>query len=114
MSGDHAQTMEALDHANEIRLERAKVKREIRASKSAIHTVLIDPPSCMLSISVLELLECQKGFGSDKAMKLLNNWPNPTGGRSLGSLTDRERRLLSEQVKKKQPSNNPSGGYKNE
>lgn len=95
--------MEALAHANEVRFERGKVKREIRANKLAIHGVLIDPPNCMLSISVLELLESQDRYGPKRAVKVLNHWPNPTGGRSLGSLTDRERRLLSEQLKKQHP-----------
>jgi hypothetical protein len=96
----HAQTMEALEHANEVRLERAKVKLEMRHDPMLIHKILIDIPDCMKSISVLQLLEAQKRYGPNRSVRVLGHWPNPTGGRRLDSLTLRERRLLSEQLKK--------------
>jgi hypothetical protein len=89
--------MEALGFANYVRLNRAKLKRNILNGSVAISEVIADPPDYMETCTVLELLCSQRRWRDRRATKFLSQWPNPTAHRTLGSLTKHERdRMISE------------------
>lgn len=51
-----AQALAALAKADEVRLPRAAVKRALKARRTTIEVVLADPPACVLSAKIAELL----------------------------------------------------------
>ncbi len=83
--------MLALDRANEIRLRRAEIKREIRAGRTSIAEAILDP-SCG-GMTVHDLLCCQWRWSHSRAAKLLRLVPM-TESRLVRNLTERERRVL--------------------
>lgn len=92
----HEQTMEALDRANRIRKARAAIKRAILAGDQRICDVVLDPPECMLTITLSELLRSQPRWGYDRARKCLSRDCGGMGEHKLlGTLTERQRRLLA-------------------
>jgi hypothetical protein len=64
------QRMEALLLANEVRMERAQDKRDIRAGKLDARTILRDPPVHWHSAKILDLLLEMPKIGRVKA----NRW----------------------------------------
>ena len=65
------QRMDALRRANDIRSERARLKEALRNGDIAIVEVLSDPPSCVATAKVLDLLLAVPKYGRVKANKLL-------------------------------------------
>lgn len=89
------QHMIALHRANKIRLERAAVKREIHANDRVVLRVLEDPPECMRSCSIMELLCSQRRWGSTRSRKFLyRSAAGVTEGRKLEEITTRQRIIL--------------------
>lgn len=96
------QHMQALEKADRIRLGRAAIKREIKAGVIPATTILAEPPPVTESMAVSELLCAQMRWGETRARKLLS----PLGiseNRPLGRLTERQRRMLVEQLKARTP-----------
>jgi hypothetical protein len=87
------QCMEALDRANEVRLARAAMKREIRAGRRNVIEVVLDCPWQAQSMPLLELLGSQRRWGRARSQKLLNS-VGLKEMKALGSLTQRQRGLL--------------------
>ena len=50
------QRMDALKRANEIRTRRARLKRDLKAGRTQIHGLLLDPPEYLLTAKVFDLL----------------------------------------------------------
>ena len=94
MSATKEQHMEALDRANEIRMERATLKRSIRAGDVRITEILQKPvPSWLRAEPIGRLLKCIPGFGDTRTTKLLQVVPLDYW-RTLGNLTAREKAAL--------------------
>lgn len=87
------QHMQALARANEVRLARAALKREIAAGKRSVLEVLEECPWETKSMSLIELLTSQRSWGRTRARKFLVGMMLPENKR-IGSLTTRQRRLL--------------------
>jgi hypothetical protein len=91
------QRLRALERANEIRLARAELKRRIAEGNLSAAEVILEPPGAALSWEIGELLMSQRRWGSSRCRKfLLRNQINET--KSVGALTDRQRRLLADQL----------------
>lgn len=88
-----SQCMEALARANEVRLARAALKREISAGGRNITEVITDSPWEAESMSLSELLCSQRRWGRARSRKLLSSTALSEGKR-VGSLTERQRRVL--------------------
>jgi hypothetical protein len=88
-----SQCMEALARANEVRLARAALKREISAGRRNITEVITESPWETESMSLSELLCSQRRWGRARSRKLLSSTALSEGKR-VGSLTERQRRLL--------------------
>jgi hypothetical protein len=87
------QCMQALDRANEVRLARAALKRDIGAGRRDVTDVVLKCPWEAESMSLLELLGSQRRWGRARSQKLLSSVSLKEMKR-LGSLTERQRVLL--------------------
>jgi hypothetical protein len=91
--GGTAQCMEALARANEVRLARAALKREISAGRRSVTEVITESPWQAESMSLSELLCSQRRWGRARSRKLLASAALGEG-KKVGTLTERQRRIL--------------------
>jgi hypothetical protein len=91
--GDRSQCMRALARANEVRLARAALKRDISAGRREVTEVIHHAPWEAESMSLSELLCSQRRWGRARSRKLLSSIALSEGKR-VGTLTDRQRRIL--------------------
>jgi hypothetical protein len=94
------QCMQALARANEVRLARAALKRDISAGRRGVTEVILDSPWEAESMSLSELLCSQRRWGRARSRKLLASAALSEGKR-LGTLTERQRRVLVAQLEAK-------------
>ena len=87
------QHMRALARANEVRLARAQMKREIAAGHRHVLEVVSECPWEAESMTVGELLRSQRRWGRARSRKLINS-VGLTENKQLGSFTQRQRGLL--------------------
>ena len=90
---DTSQCMKALARANEVRLARAALKREIAAGSCDITAVISESPWQAQSMSLTELLCSQRRWGRARSHKLLASI-GLNEAKKLGTLTVRQRRVL--------------------
>src|SRR3954465_3069446 len=88
-----AQCMEALARANQVRLARAALKRDISAGRRHVTEVVLEAPWEVESMKLSELLCSQRRWGRARSRKLLATAALSEGKR-LGTLTERQRRIL--------------------
>jgi hypothetical protein len=88
------QHMRALARANEVRLARAQLKREIGAGRRGIVEVIRECPWEAESMSVTELLCSQRRWGRARSRKLISSLQLNESKR-LGTFTQRQRELLA-------------------
>ncbi len=89
----HQQRMDALRRANDIRSERAKLKERLRAGDVSITDVLEDPPACVHTAKVLDLVLAAPKYGRVKANKLLERC-RVSSSKTVNGLTPRQRKEL--------------------
>jgi hypothetical protein len=94
------QHMQALEHANRIRLARASLKRAVAAGQVDAAEIVKDPPTEVESMSVGELLRSQRRWGRTRARKFLFSLAL-NENRELGRLTERQRILLASELEAK-------------
>ena len=91
------QRLRALERANEIRLARAVLKRQIADGHIAAAAVILSPPGAAMSWAIGDLLMSQRRWGTTRCRKfLLRNQINEN--KAIGALTERQRRLLAHQL----------------
>jgi hypothetical protein len=100
------QHMQALEHANRVRLARAELKREIGRGEVAAADVIRDCPWETESMTLAELLTSQRRWGRTRARKFLLALAMSENKR-LGTLTDRQRQLLSNELEAKISDRSP-------
>jgi hypothetical protein len=88
-----SQCMEALARANKVRLARAALKRDISAGRRNITEVITESPWEAESMSLGELLCSQRRWGRARSRKLLASTAL-SEGKQVGTLTERQRRIL--------------------
>lgn len=91
-----AQYMGALARANEVRIARAKIKRQLRAREITLADAL--DHECCQTATVMGLLMAQRRWGVTRARKVLMQVPM-SEARAVGALSDRQRARLLELVK---------------
>jgi hypothetical protein len=87
------QRMEALRRANDIRSERARLKERLRVGEVVIVEVLNDPPVCVQTAKVMDLLLAVPKYGRVKANKVLERC-RISPARTVNGLTPRQRKEL--------------------
>lgn len=91
------QRLRALERANEIRLERAALKRRIAAGEVSAAEVILHPPKAATSWSVGDLLMSQRRWGTTRCRRFLAR-NNITETKHIGTLTERQRHLLADSL----------------
>src|SRR5215211_217784 len=66
------QRMEALKRANDIRVRRAKLKKDLKEGHVKIETILRSPPEYVSTAKVFDILMAVPKFGRVKAARFLN------------------------------------------
>lgn len=85
--------MRALRQANEIRSARARLKKDLASGELDPARVLAQPPVCVRTARVREILVALPGIGSVKAGRILTQ-AGIAYSKTLGGLTDRQRAEL--------------------
>lgn len=91
------QHMRALERANLVRLARAELKRAIARGEADASEVIRDCPWETESMTIAELLTSQRRWGRTRARKFLLPL-SLNENKQLGTLTSRQRRLLSTEL----------------
>jgi hypothetical protein len=92
------QRMDALRRANEIRSQRAQLKRELKSGAQELHTLIRDAPDFMRTAKVFDVIVAAPKYGKVKATRILNQC-RISQGKTLGGLSDRQRDELVELLK---------------
>jgi len=87
------QRMEALRRANDIRTRRARLKRDLKAGRESIHTLLLEPPEYLETAKVFDLLLAVPKYGRVKVNKILAHC-RIAPSKTIGGLSDRQRSEL--------------------
>jgi hypothetical protein len=84
------QRMEALQRANDIRSRRAQLKRDLKAGRTPIHELLLEPPDYLQTAKVFDLLLAVPKYGRVKVNKILSLC-RISPSKTLGGLSERQR-----------------------
>jgi hypothetical protein len=84
------QRMEALQRANDIRSRRAQLKRDLKAGRTPIHELLLEPPDYLQTAKVFDLLLAVPKYGRVKVNKILSQC-RISPSKTLGGLSERQR-----------------------
>jgi hypothetical protein len=93
------QRMEALKRANDIRTARAKLKKDLKASRANIHAILLDPPEYVLTAKVFDMLLAVPKYGRVKTNRILNQC-RISPSKTIGGLSERQRTELVNQLRR--------------
>jgi hypothetical protein len=88
------QYMRALERANQVRLARAELKREIATGEVSVAKVILDCPWEADSMAVADLLMSQRRWGQSRCRKFLAQIPM-SEKKTVGSMTERQRLTLA-------------------
>jgi hypothetical protein len=88
------QCLRALEHANHVRLERAELKRRVRAGRSSAAETILACPRQVRTMPISELLVSQRGWGRIRCRRLLLGLQVPEN-KEVGTLTERQRLALA-------------------
>jgi hypothetical protein len=89
--------MQALAHANEIRLARAALKRSIKAGRVSAAEIVRECPGEVSTMTISELLCSQQRWGRARARKFLSPLA-VNENRELGKLTERQRSEMARRL----------------
>ncbi|MGH3103983.1 MAG: integration host factor, actinobacterial type [Gaiellaceae bacterium] len=87
------QRMEALKRANDIRVRRAQLKKDLKDGRLRIEAVLVDPPEYVETAKVFDILMAVPKFGRVKAARFLNQC-RISQSKTVGGLSERQRAEL--------------------
>ena len=87
------QRMDALQRANEIRTKRAQLKRDLKAGRYYIHSLLLEPPEYVGTAKVVDLLLAVPKSGRVKVDKILRQC-KISPSKTVGGLSERQRNEL--------------------
>ena len=91
--------MEALKRANDIRTARAKLKKDLKANRASIQTILLDPPEYVLTAKVFDMLLAVPKYGRVKVNKVLQQC-RISPSKTIGGLSQRQRSELVGQLRR--------------
>ncbi|MBD0348596.1 MAG: hypothetical protein ICV59_05535 [Thermoleophilia bacterium] len=87
------QRMEALKRANDIRVRRAQLKKDLKLGRVRIDEILGQPPEYVATAKVFDILMAVPKFGRVKATRFLNQ-ARISQSKTVGGLSDRQRTEL--------------------
>jgi hypothetical protein len=87
------QRMDALARANQIRVKRAQLKRDLKSGRLSIHTLLLKPPEYVETAKVFDMLLAVPKYGRVKVNKILAHC-RISPSKTIGGLSERQRSEL--------------------
>ncbi len=87
------QRMDALQKANVIRSQRATLKKDLKAGRTTIHSLLQDPPDYLETAKVVDMLLAVPKYGRVKAHRVLQSC-RISPSKTIGGLSERQRAEL--------------------
>ncbi|MGI8944718.1 MAG: integration host factor, actinobacterial type [Thermoleophilaceae bacterium] len=87
------QRMDALQRANLIRSQRAKLKRDLKAGRVRIHEILRVPPDYVLTMKVIDLVLAVPKYGRVKAGRVFTRC-RISASKTVDGLSERQREEL--------------------
>ena len=87
------QRMDALRRANEIRVRRAQLKKDLKDGRAQIEEILQRPPDYVETAKVFDMLMAVPKLGRVKAARLLNQC-RISQSKTIGGLSERQRSEL--------------------
>jgi len=87
------QRMDALKRANDVRVRRAKLKRDLKDGRVRIESILGSPPEYVETAKVIDILMAVPKFGRVKAARFLNTC-RISQSKTVGGLSERQRTEL--------------------
>jgi hypothetical protein len=94
-----SQRLDALKLANAVRTERATLKRDLKAGRIRIETVLADPPDCVHSAKVADIMLAVPRYGRVKVTKILQRCRISPSKTVIG-LSERQRGELIDSLRR--------------
>ena len=88
------QHLRALERANQVRLARAELKRQVAGEEISASQVILDCPWEAASMSISDLLMCQRRWGRARCRRVLISLGVPEN-KQIGTLTERQRSALA-------------------
>jgi len=85
------QRTDALARANEIRSQRAQLKRDLKAGRHSIHQMLLDPPEFLETAKVFDMRSCSPS--RDRTWGPLTHC-RISPSKTIGDLSERQRAEL--------------------
>ena len=85
--------MDALARANQIRIKRAQLKRDLKSGRLSIHSLLLDPPEYVETAKVFDMLLAVPKYGRVKVNKVLQLC-RISPSKTIGGLSQRQRTEL--------------------
>lgn len=103
---DHivAQRLRALGEANRIRHARSQFKRDLKAGRTSIRDILLEPPESIKTMKIFELILACPKYGRNKVSKVLKHC-QISPAKTVSELTERQRMELASQLKSYKFSN---------
>jgi hypothetical protein len=89
--------MQALQRANEVRLARAELKRNVGDGAITVDEIILTCPWEAASMTIAELLTSQRRWGTTRCRKFLAGIGMPET-KTVGSMTERQRTLLAAMI----------------
>jgi hypothetical protein len=87
------QRMDALKRANDIRVKRAQLKKDLKDGRVQVEKILQNPPDYVSTAKVIDILMAVPKFGRVKAARFLNTC-RISQSKTVGGLSDRQRTEL--------------------
>ena len=87
------QRMDALRRANDVRVRRAQLKKDLKEGRVQIEQILDNPPEYVSTAKVIDILMAVPKFGRVKAARFLNTC-RISQSKTVGGLSDRQRAEL--------------------
>ena len=87
------QRMDALQRANLIRMQRAQLKRDLKAGRHTIQDLLLEPPDFVETAKVFDMLLAVPKYGRVKVNKVLVGC-RISPSKTIGGLSQRQRTEL--------------------
>lgn len=86
----YTQRREALTKANDVRTGRAALKKNLKAGRHSIHTLILDPPELIRTMKLFDLMLAVPKYGRVKVNKVLTQC-RISPSKTVGGLSERQR-----------------------
>src|SRR5688572_24693281 len=84
------QRLEALNRANDVRTARARLKKDLKAGRRSIDSLLVHPPDFILTMKLFDLLLHVPKWGRVKVTKALKE-TRISPSKTIGGMSERQR-----------------------